>query len=57
MPAGLSARRPSPTSVAVMTAVIPHLSEWLGRDIDAEPAGVDTVQALRLLLDAGATHR
>lgn len=53
MPVGLSARRQSPTSVAVIPAVVPHLSEWLGRKIHAEPAGVDAVQAMRLLLETG----
>jgi len=51
MPLGVSARRSSPASAAVIPAVVPHLAEWLGHEIDAEPAGVDAVQALRVLLE------
>jgi hypothetical protein len=55
MPVGLSTCRHSPTSVAVIPAVVPHLSEWLGRELDAEPASVDGVQAVRLVLEARVT--
>jgi hypothetical protein len=44
MPAGVSARDES--SVAVLSAVMPHLRAWLGRDLTAHATGVDARAAL-----------
>jgi hypothetical protein len=40
MPAGLSTGSNRPSTVAVMPSVVRMLSEWLDRELDAEPAGV-----------------
>jgi hypothetical protein len=45
MPAGTSVAA-TPASVAVIPAVVPHLVEWLGRDLDAAPGGVAATDAL-----------
>jgi 2',3'-cyclic-nucleotide 2'-phosphodiesterase (5'-nucleotidase family) len=46
MPAGTSIGTAAPASVAVIPGVVPHLAEWLGRDLDAEPAGISAPDAL-----------
>jgi 2',3'-cyclic-nucleotide 2'-phosphodiesterase (5'-nucleotidase family) len=51
MPAGTSVGSGRPTTVAVLPAVVPHLAEWLGSDLTAEPAGVSARDAL-----IGALH-
>ena len=45
MPPGTSVGA-TPASVAVIPAVVPHLVEWLGRDLDAAPGGVAATDAL-----------
>jgi hypothetical protein len=40
MPAGTSVGARAPSNVAMIPGVVPHLSEWLGRDVDAQPTGV-----------------
>jgi 2',3'-cyclic-nucleotide 2'-phosphodiesterase (5'-nucleotidase family) len=46
MPHGTSAATPRARSVAVIPAVVRHLSEWLGRDLEAERTGVSARDAL-----------
>jgi hypothetical protein len=46
MPAGISGDAHDAGSVAVVPAVVDHLSQWLNRDLDAEPADVTARQAL-----------
>jgi hypothetical protein len=43
MPAGVSGEG---TSVAMLSAVLPHVREWLARDVEASPTGVDAQSAL-----------
>ncbi len=43
MPAGVAG---TGSHVACIPAVVPHLSSWLGREIEAEPAGVSALDAL-----------
>ena len=40
MPAGTSRGGREPATVAVIPAVVAHLSEWLGRELEGDPAGV-----------------
>jgi hypothetical protein len=35
----------------MIPGVLPHLSEWLGRDVDAQPTGVSARDALVAALD------
>jgi hypothetical protein len=51
MPAGTSAGPGEPATVAVIPGVVPRLSEWLGRELDGEPAGVSARDALVAALD------
>lgn len=46
MPAGVSAGDGPPSTVAVIPGVVPHLEEWLGRPLTAEPGGVTAIGAL-----------
>jgi 2',3'-cyclic-nucleotide 2'-phosphodiesterase (5'-nucleotidase family) len=46
MPAGTSVGAPSPQTVAMIPGVVAHVSEWLGRDLDAAPGGVSAPDAL-----------
>ena len=54
MPPGLSAERRSPATVAVIPAVVAHLAEWLGREIDADPSGVAAIDVVRGVLRPGS---
>jgi len=53
LPLGVSRDARSPASVAVIPAVADHLSDWLDRDLAAEPGGVSAVDALAAGLDGG----
>ena len=44
MPSAASGRA-DPTTLAVIPAVASHLSRWLGREIESEPAGVTAPDA------------
>ena len=44
MPSAASGNADPPT-VAVIPAVAAHLSRWLGREIESEPAGVTAPEA------------
>jgi hypothetical protein len=57
MPAGVSVDGRVPATVAVLPGVVAHLSEWLGRDVEAQAAGADAIRALRLLLESGLRPR
>jgi hypothetical protein len=46
MPVGVSAAAREPATVAVIPGVVPHLSEWLGREVRSAPAGVPAREAL-----------
>jgi hypothetical protein len=46
MPAGTSVGRREPATVAVIPGVVPLLSQWLGREVECEPAGVPAREAL-----------
>jgi hypothetical protein len=46
MPAGVSRGADPPASVACIPSVVPHLSEWLNRELEPESAGVSALQAL-----------
>jgi hypothetical protein len=46
MPAGISYAVPSPATVAVIPGVVAHLSQWLGRDVVAQPTGHSAPDAL-----------
>jgi hypothetical protein len=46
MPAATSTDRADPGTVAVIPGVVAHLSEWLGREVESEPAGVPAREAL-----------
>ena len=43
---GRVARPGRPASVACIPGVVPHLSEWLDRELEPEPAGVPALDAL-----------
>jgi len=53
MPLGLSAGTHSSGTVAIIPSAVPRLSEWVGREVDAEPAGVEVRSAVASVL-AGA---
>jgi 2',3'-cyclic-nucleotide 2'-phosphodiesterase (5'-nucleotidase family) len=46
MPPGSSVGAAAPRSVAVIPGVVPHLAEWLGRDLETQPGGVSARDAL-----------
>jgi 2',3'-cyclic-nucleotide 2'-phosphodiesterase (5'-nucleotidase family) len=46
MPAGTSVGAEPPATVAVVAGVVPRLSDWLGREVAAEPASVTGIDAL-----------
>jgi 2',3'-cyclic-nucleotide 2'-phosphodiesterase (5'-nucleotidase family) len=46
MPPGSSVGAAAPRTVAVIPGVVPHLAEWLRRDLTTEPAGVSAPDAL-----------
>ena len=46
MPAGVARGPDAPASVACIPAVVPHLSEWLDRELEPGSAGVPALQAL-----------
>jgi hypothetical protein len=46
MPAATSAAGDDPETVAVIPGAVAHLSEWLGRTVASEPAGVPARKAL-----------
>jgi hypothetical protein len=50
MRAGTSTGRHPSSTVALMPAVLPHLNDWLGREIDAEPTGVAALDALTAMV-------
>ncbi|WP_232666974.1 hypothetical protein [Pseudonocardia sp. TRM90224] len=50
MPAGISVHTERPTTVAVMPSVVRMLSEWLDRDLNAQPAGAGARAAMTRVL-------
>jgi 2',3'-cyclic-nucleotide 2'-phosphodiesterase (5'-nucleotidase family) len=46
MPPGSTVGAAAPRTVAVIPGVVPHLAEWLGRDLTPEPTGVSAPDAL-----------
>ncbi len=52
MPLGLSAGTHGSGSVAMIPSAVPRVSEWLGRELDAEPAGVEVRSAVASVLAA-----
>ena len=46
MPAGVSQGAGAAADVACIPAVVPHLAEWLDRELDPAPAGVTALEAL-----------
>jgi hypothetical protein len=46
MPAGVSRGPGAPASLACIPGVVPHLAEWLDRELDPEPASVPALEAL-----------
>jgi hypothetical protein len=50
MPLGLSAGTRGSGTVAMIPGVVPRVSEWLGRELSAEPAGVEVRSAVASVL-------
>jgi len=46
MPAGVARGSGAAASVACIPGVVPHLSDWLDRELEPEPAGVPALEAL-----------
>jgi 2',3'-cyclic-nucleotide 2'-phosphodiesterase (5'-nucleotidase family) len=53
MPLGLSAGRRGHGTVAMIPSAAPRVSEWLGRELHAEPAGVEVRSAVASVLAGG----
>jgi hypothetical protein len=51
MPLGLSAGTRASGTVAMIPSAVPRLSEWLGREVNAEPTGVEVRSAVASVLD------
>jgi hypothetical protein len=50
MPVGIDDPTGRATTAAVIPAVVPHLSEWLGREVEAEPTTTSARDAVAALL-------
>jgi 2',3'-cyclic-nucleotide 2'-phosphodiesterase (5'-nucleotidase family) len=50
MPVGVSAGTRASGTVAMIPSAVPRVSEWLGRDVQAEPAGVEVRGAVASVL-------
>jgi 2',3'-cyclic-nucleotide 2'-phosphodiesterase (5'-nucleotidase family) len=50
MPLGLSAGTRASGTVAMIPSAVPRLSEWLGREVNAEPTGVEVRSAVASVL-------
>ena len=53
MPLGLSAGARDGGTVAMIPGAAERVSQWLGRDVDAEPAGVEVRSAVASVLAGG----
>jgi hypothetical protein len=53
MPLGLSAGTRDSGTVALIPGAVPRMSEWLGRELNAEPAGVEVRSAVASVLAGG----
>ena len=53
MPLGLSAGARDCGTVAMIPGAVPRVSDWLGREVNAEPAGVEVRSAVASVLAGG----
>jgi 2',3'-cyclic-nucleotide 2'-phosphodiesterase (5'-nucleotidase family) len=53
MPLGLSAGAHGPGTVAMIPSAVPRVSEWLGREVNADSAGVEVRSAVASALAGG----
>jgi 2',3'-cyclic-nucleotide 2'-phosphodiesterase (5'-nucleotidase family) len=53
LPLGLSAGPRASGTVAMIPGAVPRLSEWLGREVNAEPTGVEVRSAVASVLAGG----
>jgi hypothetical protein len=52
MPPGVARGAAAPASVACVPGVVPHLAQWLDRDLTPQPAGVPALDALTRAVSA-----